>query len=115
MDFEQFRERLKAARRQAGTQEDVASEMRRHGGANLRTLARWEGGEAAPKADHLRVFCLVTGTSADWLLDLPGGQPPDATTVAAEGAVASGRAFVQRARTTLRREAEAPAPGRKAK
>ena len=116
MDFTEFAVRLKAARARAGTQEDVAALMRREGGANLRTLARWEHGEVAPRADHLQVFCLVTGSSADWLLGLPGGEPPgDATTGVAEGVVASGRAFVQRARTNLQRESEARVTGRKEK
>ena len=116
MDFTEFAGRLKDARARAGTQEDVAAMMRREGGANLRTLARWEHGEVAPRADHLQVFCLVTGASADWILGLPGGVPPgDVTTGVAEGAVASGRAFVQRARTNLQRESEARVTGRKGK
>ena len=114
MDFTEFAVRLKAARARAGTQEDVAAMMRREGGANLRTLARWEHGEVAPRADHLQVFCLVTGSSADWLLGLPGGTPPgDRTTAAAARVSESGRAFAQRAQTSLQQGREAPAKGRK--
>lgn len=45
---------------------EVSKEM----GGNTDLVRKWAAGYCLPTAYNLRLFCTVTGTSADWILGL---------------------------------------------
>jgi hypothetical protein len=74
-------ERIRLACEAAGTVEGVwrrmwnVAEGRGRTGPSRRTLNRWLSGHA-PSSDHLALFCVATGVSADYILGLTDDPTP---------------------------------------
>ena len=64
-----LRRNLATAREEAGyTQDAMAKAL----GVSVRTIKRYEIGDAVPDAAKLRMISMITGVSTDWLLGLVG-------------------------------------------